>query len=216
MAEGIIIATDRPSSPRDELIKGLWRENPVFVQVLGMCPTLAVTNTAENALAMGLATLFVLSCSAAIISAARKLIPNQVRIATFVLVIATFVTVVDYLMQAIDLDLHAALGAFIALIVVNCLILGRMEAFAARHTPGLAVLDAIGMGLGFTWALLCLGALREVLGFGSLFGTPLFPASFQPWTVMVLPSGGFFVLALWLLIFGRIARARTANTEVRR
>ena len=206
MAE-IIIATDRPSSPRDELIKGLWRENPVFVQVLGMCPTLAVTNTAENALAMGLATLFVLSFSAAIISAGRTLIPNQVRIATFVLVIATFVTVVDYLIQAIDLDLHAALGAFIALIVVNCLILGRMEAFAARHTPTVAVLDAIGMGLGFTWALLCLGVVREVLGFGTLFGLSLFPASFQPWTVMVLPSGGFFVLALWLLIFSRIARS---------
>jgi len=180
-----------------------------------MCPTLAVTNTAENALAMGLATLFVLSCSAVIISAARRLIPHQVRIATFVLVIAMFVTVVDYLMQAIDLDLHAALGAFIALIVVNCLILGRMEAFAARHPPGAAWLDAVGMGLGFTWALLCLGALREVLGFGTLFGASLFPSWFQPWTVMVLPSGGFFVLALWLLIFGRITRARAAQAATR-
>ena len=211
MAE--IIATDRRTASPDELLKGLWRENPVFVQVLGMCPTLAVTNTAENALAMGLATLFVLSFSAAIISAVRTLIPGQVRIATFVLVIATFVTVVDYLIQAIDLDLHAALGAFIALIVVNCLILGRMEAFASRNTPGVAVLDAIGMGLGFTWALLCLGVLREVLGFGTLFGVALFPAAFQPWTIMVLPSGGFFVLALWLLIFGRISRAPNAISE---
>jgi electron transport complex protein RnfE len=185
----------------DEFIKGLWRENPVFVQVLGMCPVLAVSNTARNALAMGLATLFVMVMSNAVISSFRRFIPKQVRIATYILVIASFVTVVDYLIQAISLDLHKALGAFISLIVVNCLILGRAEAFASKNSVTHSILDGLGMGIGFTFALLCLGAVREVLGSGSLFGLPLFHETFQPWVVMILPSGGFFTLAGWLLVF---------------
>jgi len=204
-----IIASDRAPST-DEFIKGLWRENPVFVQVLGMCPVLAVTNSGANALAMGLATTFVLVLSNTLVSALRSFIPKQVRIATFILIIATFVTVVDYLIQAISLDIHRALGAFISLIVVNCLILGRAEAFASRNTLGRSILDGLGMGVGFTFALLCLGGVREILGSGTLFGVALFPANFQPWIVMILPSGGFFTLALWLLLFNRLKARRAA------
>jgi electron transport complex protein RnfE len=134
-----------------------------------------------------------------------------VRIATYILVIATFVTIVDYAIAAISLDLHRALGAFISLIVVNCLILGRAEAFASRHPIGASILDALGMGLGFSLALASLGAVREILGSGSLFGVPLFHEGFQGWVVMLLPSGGFFTLAGWLLVFEawRVRRERS-------
>lgn len=198
----------------DEFIKGLWRENPVFVQVLGMCPVLAVSNSAINALSMGLATTFVIVLSNTLVSTLRHAIPKQVRIATFILIIATFVTVVDYLIQAISLDIHRALGAFISLIVVNCLILGRAEAFASRNGVGRSILDGLGMGVGFTFALLCLGGVREILGNGTFFGVPVFPNGFQPWIVMILPSGGFFTLALWLLLFNRL-RARQAERQTR-
>ncbi|MGL4564912.1 MAG: electron transport complex subunit RsxE [Halioglobus sp.] len=195
----------------DDFIKGLWRENPVFVQVLGMCPVLAVSNSGINALAMGLATTFVLVLSNALVSALRDFIPRQVRIATFILIIATFVTVVEYLIQAISLELHRALGAFISLIVVNCVILGRAEAFASKHGVGRSILDGLGMGLGFTFGLLCLGGARELLGNGSLFGLALLPAGFQPWIVMILPSGGFFTLALWLLLFNHLKSRSPAD-----
>jgi electron transport complex protein RnfE len=205
-------------SGTDEFIKGLWRENPVFVQVLGMCPVLAVTNTAVNALAMGLATLFVLVMSNIVVASLRRFIPRQVRIATFILIIATFVTVVEYLIQAISLELHKALGAFISLIVVNCLILGRAEAFASKNGVVRSVLDGLGMGLGFVFALFCLGSVREVLGSGTLFGVQLFHDRFQNWVMMILPSGGFFTLAGWLLVFSaaksRRARARALDDEV--
>jgi electron transport complex protein RnfE len=194
------------TTPTDEFLKGLWRDNPVFVQVLGMCPVLAVSNTAMNALAMGLATMFVLVSSNIVISLLRKYIPKQVRIATFILVIATFVTVVDYAIQAISLDLHKALGAFISLIVVNCLILGRAEASASKNRLGRSVLDGLGMGIGFTLALFCLGAVREIFGSGSLFGVSLFHEGFQDWVMMILPSGGFFTLALWVLVFNKVKR----------
>ena len=196
----------------DEFIKGLWRENPVFVQVLGMCPVLAVSNSAINALSMGLATTFVIVLSNTLVSTLRRVIPKQVRIATFILIIATFVTVVDYLIQAISLDIHRALGAFISLIVVNCLILGRAEAFASRNSVGRSILDGLGMGVGFTFALLCLGGVREILGNGTLFGVAVFPDGFQPWIVMILPSGGFFTLALWLLLFNRL-RSKQAERQ---
>ena len=185
----------------NDFIRGLWKENPVFVQVLGMCPTLAVSNTAINALAMGLATTFVLLMSSTLVSLFRKFIPKQVRIATYILIIATFVTVVEYLIQAVSIELHKALGAFISLIVVNCIILGRAEAFASKNTVGKAFLDALGMGVGFTFALLCLGAVREILGSGAIFGLPVLGERFEPWVVMILPSGGFFTLAGWLLLF---------------
>jgi electron transport complex protein RnfE len=201
----------QPTTGTDEFVKGLWKENPVFIQVLGMCPVLAVSNTARNALAMGLATLFVLVMSNTVVSLLRNFIPKQVRIATYILVIASFVTVVDYLIQAISLDLHKALGAFISLIVVNCLILGRAEAFASKNTVGRSILDGLGMGLGFVFALFCLGAVREIFGSGSLFGIDLFHEGFQDWVVMILPSGGFFALAGWLLLFNRLKRREVAS-----
>ncbi len=193
-------AKESPQS-METFIKGLWRENPVFVMLLGMCPVLAVTNSVINALAMGAATTFVLVMSSTLVSLLRKLIPKQVRIASFVLIIATFVTVVDYLLQAISLEVHQALGAFIALIVVNCIILGRAEAFAFKNPVGRSILDALGMGLGFTVACFCLGFVRELLGSGTFAGIPVFGDRFEPWTVMILPGGAFFVLGSWLLLF---------------
>jgi electron transport complex protein RnfE len=185
----------------DVFIKGLWKDNPVFVQVLGMCPVLAVSNTAMNALAMGLATAFVLLMSNTLVSSLRNFIPKQVRIACYILIIATFVTITDYVIQAISIDLHKNLGAFISLIVVNCLILSRAEAFASKNGIKDSVMDALGMGIGFTFALFCLGAVREILGNGSFFGIEIFPDAFQEWIIMILPAGGFFTLAIWLLIF---------------
>lgn len=202
---------ERP--PTDEFIKGLWRDNPVFVQVLGMCPVLAVSNTAMNALAMGLATAFVLLMSNILVSSLRNFIPKQVRIASYILIIATFVTITDYAIQAISVDLHKALGAFISLIVVNCLILSRAEAFASKNTIGKSILDALGMGVGFTFALLCLGAVREIFGNGTIFNFPVFPDGFQNWIVMILPAGGFFTLAIWLLIFNIAKERKEASLE---
>ncbi|MCB2153254.1 electron transport complex subunit E [bacterium] len=192
----------------DEFIKGLWRENPVFVALLGMCPTLAVTNSVINALAMGMATTFVLLMSSVMVSLVRKWIPKQVRIASFILIIATFVTVVDYLIQAISLEIYNALGAFIALIVVNCIILGRAEAFASKNSVGRSILDALGMGIGFTIACLSLGVVREILGNGTFAGVPILGSHFEPWVVMVLPGGAFFVLGGWLLLFNWMRERR--------
>ena len=204
-----------PADAYAEFIKGIWKENPVFVAVLGMCPTLAVTNSAINALAMGGATLFVLVCSSVMISLLRKLIPKQVRISTFIIIIATFVTVADLGLQALAPTVHRALGAFISLIVVNCLILGRQEAFASRRPVGLSALDALGMGLGFALALFSLGALREILGSGSLFGVSLFGPHFEPWVIMILPPGGFLMLGMLLLVFAAVAEARTRRQRER-
>ncbi len=185
----------------DTFLKGLWRQNPVFIFLLGMCPVLAVTNTVINSLAMGVATTFVLFMSTFIVSCIRKIVPKEVRIPTFIVIIATFVTMVEYAIQAISLELYDNLGAFIALIVVNCLIMGRAEAFASKNTLGRTMLDALGMGIGFTFALLCLGVVREILGSGSFMGIDLFGEHFQPWAIMILPPGAFLVLAGWLLVF---------------
>ena len=192
----------------DEFMEGIWRQNPLFVMVLGLCPALAVTVSAVNALSMGLATTFVLTCSCVLVSLLRKLIPKEVRIATYIVIIATFVTVVDYLIQAFSLALHDALGAFIQLIVVNCIILGRAEAHASKNPVLPTLINALGMSAGFTIGLFALGAVREILGAGAFFGVPLFGPDFQPWVVMVLPPGGFFVLGAWLLIFAALARRR--------
>jgi electron transport complex protein RnfE len=143
-----------------------------------------------------------------VVSLIRRIVPSQVRIVTFILVIATFVTIVDYVIQAISLQLHRSLGAFISLIVVNCLILGRAEAFASKHGVGRSMLDALGMGIGFTLALLCLGGVRELLGNGSLFGVRMFGDQYQEWTVMMLPPGGFFALAAWLLLLNWLGQRR--------
>jgi len=208
--------TSRPGqadNPSIELLaRGIWHDNPVFVMVLGMCPVLAVSNSVINALAMGLATLFVLVASGALISMLRRFIPKQVRIATYIVIIATFVTIVDYTIQAISLDLYNALGAFIQLIVVNCIILGQAESFASRNRLLPSVINGVGMGSGFTIALVCIGAVRELLGNGSLLGFDLLGPQFQPWVIMILPPGGFFVLGGWLLLF---AWLRERKGEVR-
>lgn len=209
------MADPRKSEPLtlETFTQGLWKENPVFVMLLGLCPVLAVTNTAMNALAMGLATLFVLVCSGALVSLLRNVIPKQVRIASYIIIIATFVTIADYSIQAISLDLYNALGAFIQLIVVNCIILGRAEAYASKNTLGKAVINAVGMGLGFTFALLCLGVVREILGSGTLFGAQVFGDAFQPWAIFVLPPGGFFVLAFWLILFSYFRQRKERRTK---
>ena len=200
----------------DEFMEGIWRQNPVFVMVLGMCPVLAVSVSAVNALSMGLATMFVLVCSCGLVSLIRKIVPKEVRIATYIVIIATFVTVVDYVIQAVSLALYDALGAFIQLIVVNCIILGRAEAHASKTPPAPAMVNALGMGIGFTIGLLALGCVREILGAGTLFGISLFGAGFQPWVVMVLPPGGFFVLGAWLLLFAALERRKQRKlAEVR-
>lgn len=203
-------------SRMDEFMEGIWKQNPVFVMVLGMCPTLAVTVSTINALSMGLATAFVLIASCGLISLMRNIIPKEVRIATYIVIIATFVTAVDYIIQAISLALYDALGAFIQLIVVNCIILGRAEAHASKNPPLAAMANAAGMGAGFTVGLLALGTVREILGAGSLLGVSLFGAQFQPWVIMLLPPGGFFVLGSWLLFFAWLERRkqRRLNGEV--
>ena len=197
----------------EEFVKGLWRENPVFVQVLGMCPTLAVSNSAINALAMLSATIFVLVGSSFIISLLRNVIPSQVRMSTYIAIIATFVTVADFTLQAVALSVHRELGAFIALIVVNCIILGRAEAYANKNPVKQSVADAIGMGLGFGIALFCLGSIREILGNGTFFGKSLFGPHFEPWVIMILPPGGFLMLGFWLLTFAAVKEARRKRAE---
>lgn len=199
------------SLAREDLLRGIWKENPTLVLTLGMCPTLAVTNSVANGLVMGIATTVVLCASCVFASMLRRAIPNQVRIATFVLIIATFVTVVDYLLAALVPVIHKALGAFIALIVVNCIILGRAEAFASQNGVWRSVLDGVGMGLGFCLALVMLGAVREVLGSGSLLGIDLFGQRYQDWVIMVLPSGGFFTFGFWLLFFNWWKKRRLAK-----
>ena len=188
-------------SHKDSFVNGIWKENPVFVQVLGMCPALAITNSVENAIAMSCAVMFVLVMSNMLVSILRKGVPKEVRIAVFILIIATFVTVVDYAVKAISVPIYKAMGPFIALIVVNCIILSRAEAFSSKNGVLKSILDGLGMGIGFTIALLCMGGVREILGSGTFLGYPLFGANFQPWVIFVLPSGGFFTLGGWLFIF---------------
>lgn len=208
-------ASASPTETMQAFTNGLWKQNPVFVQVLGMCPTLAITNSVRNAIAMGLATTFVLASSGGLVSMVRKLVPKQVRIATYILIIATSVTVVDYLVKAISISVYKALGPFIPLIVANCIILERSEAFAAKNAVGKSVLDGLGMGLGFTFALSCLGTVREVLGAGTFLGFSLFGPNFEPWVLFLLPPGGFISLAIWLLTF-TVWRQRSARRKLER
>jgi len=192
-------------------MRGVWRENPVLVQALGLCPTLAVTNSVANSLAMGIATFFVLLGSSVLVSSVRKWVPGEVRISTYILIIATFVTVADLSLAAIVPDIHKALGAFIALIVVNCMILGRQEAFSSRNTVARSALDAVGTGAGFMIALLFMGGIREILGKGSFLGFSLFGPHFEPWVVMILPPGGFLTLGIILLVMSWWQRRREAR-----
>jgi len=198
-------AADNAAWP--EFVKGLWRENPVFIAVLGLCPAMAVTNSLVNALVMGLATTFVLIGSSTLVSLLRKIIPRQVRISIYIIIIATFVTSVDFILAALMPAEHKRLGAFISLIVVNCLILGRQEAFASKRRIWPALADAVGMSAGFTLALAMVGAIREILGAGSLLGYPLFGANFEPWVIMILPPGGFLVMGVLLWLFAELKQA---------
>jgi electron transport complex protein RnfE len=161
-----------------------------------MCPTLAVTNSAINGFSMGLAVVFVLVCSGLIISSFRKLIPREVRIATFTIIIASFVTIIDYFFKANYPSISKALGPYVPLIVVNCIILGRQEAFTSKNPPLLSLVDALGMGAGFTGALIILGSIRELLGSGSIFGLRVLGGSFRPWVIMILPPGAFLTLGI--------------------
>jgi len=180
--------------------RGIWGENPVLIHMLGLCPALAVTNTVENSLAMGLATFFVLMCSSILVSSIKRFIPSEVRISTYILIIATFVTVADMSLAAIVPEVHKSLGAFIALIVVNCMILGRQEAFASKNPIGRSALDAAGTGVGFLIAMVMIGTVREVIGMGSFLNIPLFGPDYEKWVVMILPPGGFLTLG-GILIF---------------
>ena len=193
--------------------KGIWQENAVFKLLLGMCPVLAVTTSAENGLGMGLATTFVLVCSNIVVALMRKVIPSGVRIPAFIIIIATFVTVVQLCMEAWVYDLYQALGIFIPLIVVNCLILGRAEAFASKNPVSRSAADGLGMGLGFTLALFMLGAVREIFGSGAILGFDLFGASYQPILLMILPPGAFITLGLLLALMSRMSRVKSKKPQ---
>lgn len=179
----------------ERLYNGIFKENPTFVMMLGMCPTLAVTTSATNGLGMGLSTLAVLVSSNLIISLVRNIIPDKVRIPGYIVIVATLVTIVQFMMQGFTPALYTSLGIYIPLIVVNCIILGRAEAYASKNNPVLSLLDGLGMGLGFTIALTIIGAFRELLGGGSIFGKVLIPEAYNI-SIFVLAPGGFFVLSL--------------------
>lgn len=179
---------------------GLVKENPIFFQLLGMCPTLAVTTSAMNGLGMGLATTAVLICANIVISLMKNMIPAKIRIPIFIVIIASFVTVVGMLMEGFVPALYKSLGLFIPLIVVNCLILARAEAFAFKNSIADSLLDGLGMGIGFTGALVLLGAIRELFGAGTIFGATIFGAAYKPALIMILPPGGFLTLGLLLAI----------------
>jgi electron transport complex protein RnfE len=189
---------------KQNFIKGIIKENPVFVMLLGMCPTLGVTSTAFNGLGMGVATLFVLLMSNMVVSLVKSQIPDKVRIPAFIIIIASFVTIVEMVLEAFIPFLYEQLGIFIPLIVVNCLILGRAEAFASKNNLWSSILDALGMGIGFIIALTSLGALRELLGNGSLFGWTFVPEDANTFILFILPPGAFIALAYLSLVFNRL------------
>ena len=187
---------------------GLFTENPTFMQLLGMCPTLAVTTSLKNGVGMGLSAAAVLVCSNFLISLLRKVIPGKVRIAAYIVIIAAFVTLIDLSLQAYLPELASSLGLFIPLIVVNCIILARAEAFASKNGPLLSAVDGLGMGLGFTGALSIISAVREILGAGSIWGITLFSKPVEPMVIMILPPGGFIVLGLLVGTISFIVRKR--------
>lgn len=187
---------------REDFMAGVLSNNPIFGQFLGLCPTLAVTNSVKNGVVMAVATAFVLIGSNVFIAALKKWIPNEVRISAYILVIATFVTIVDLLVNALVPEVYNLIGAFIALIVVNCIILGRAEAFANKNTVWRSFLDGVGNSIGFAGVLLMMCSVREVLGNGTFLNIRVMPTGFEPWVIMVLPPGGFFTIAMYLFIFG--------------
>ena len=196
-----------------ELTKGIFKENPVFIIMLGMCPTLGVTTQVFNAIGMGAGVIFVLLCSNIIISLLRKVIPDSIRIPSYIVIIASLVTIVQMVVQAYMPELYSALGAFLSLIVVNCIILARAESFAFKHTPVASAVDGIGMGLGFTIALTLLGAVRELLGAGSIFGLSLFGASYQPALLFILPPGAFLTLGFLMALFNKVVKKKVSKEK---
>ena len=197
----------------DRIHNGIVKENPAFILMLGMCPTLAVTTSAINGLGMGLSSLVVLAISNVVISLLRKMIPDEVRLPAFIVIVASFVTVVELLMEAYMESLYAALGIYIPLIVVNCIILGRAEAYASKNPPLLSLFDGLGMGLGFTIALVIIGSIRELLGAGSIFGIAL-PGNFEPIAFFVRAPGAFLVLAIVVAIMNAIGIKSRVNKVV--
>ncbi|NCO63383.1 MAG: electron transport complex subunit E [Flavobacteriales bacterium] len=189
---------------KQNFLKGIIKENPIFVMLLGMCPTLGVTSSAFNGLGMGVATAFVLLMSNIVVSLVKNLIPSKVRIPAFIIIIASFVTIVEMILEAFVPFLYEQLGIFIPLIVVNCIILGRAEAFASKNNVLSSVIDALGMGLGFTMALTALGSFREILGNGSLFGLSFVPDDANTFILFILPPGAFIALAYLTVIFNKL------------
>ena len=197
----------------ERIYNGIIKENPAFILMLGMCPTLAVTTSAINGLGMGLSSLVVLAISNVVISLLRKVIPDEVRLPAFIVIVASFVTVVELLMEAYMESLYASLGIYIPLIVVNCIILGRAEAYASKNPPLLSLFDGLGMGLGFTVALVIIGSVRELLGAGSIFGIAL-PGNFEPIAFFVRAPGAFLVLAVVVAIMNAVGIKNRANKVV--
>lgn len=200
------------SKALERLFNGIIKENPTFVLILGMCPTLAVTTCAINGLGMGLTTTAVLIMSNILISLLRKIIPDGVRIPAFIVIIASFVTVVELLLEAYIPSLYEALGIYIPLIVVNCIILGRAEAYASKSNVLLSAFDGLGMGLGFTCSLTIIGMIREILGSGKIFDVRILPASYEPLTIFILAPGAFFVLASLIAIMNKIKLSKGKDT----
>ena len=200
----------------ERIYNGIWKENPIFVQMLGLCPTLAVTTSAINGLGMGLSTTAVLVAANVLIAALRNVIPEGVRLPGEIVVVASLVTVVDMLMEGFTPALYSALGIYIPLIVVNCIILGRAEAYAMKNGPLLSAMDGIGMGLGFTIALVCIGSLREILGAGTIFGIKVTPAGFEPISIFILAPGAFFVLSILTALQNKLKAPSATNGSVKK
>lgn len=198
----------KANSPLERLYNGIIKENPTFVLVLGMCPTLAVTTSATNGVGMGLTTTVVLALSNLFISLLRKVIPDGVRMPAYIVVVASFVTMVELLLEGFIPSLYSALGIYIPLIVVNCIILGRAESYASKNGPVSSLFDGVGMGLGFTLSITILGAFRELIGAGKLFGAQVMPAAYEPATIFILAPGAFFVLAFIAAVRNKMGEKR--------
>lgn len=205
----------KETRPIDDFLTPIWKESPTFVQMLGMCPTMAVTNTVINGFSMGVTTTFVLVGSAFFVSMFRKYVPGEVRLTTSILVIAAFTSLADMFVAALAPSIYKALGAFIALIVSNCILLARMEVFAQKRPVGRSVLDSLGTGIGFTLGLSMVASIREILGNGSFAGFSLFGPHFQPWLIFMLPPGGFMTLGIRLLVLSAIRTRRKGERRVR-
>ena len=195
----------------ERIYNGVWKENPSFVQMLGLCPTLAVTTSATNGVGMGLSTTAVLVAANFLVSALRNVIPEKLRLPGEIVVVASLVTIVDMLMEGFTPDLYSALGIYIPLIVVNCIILGRAEAYAMKNPPLISAFDGIGMGLGFTVALIFIGGIRELLGAGTIFGITVTPASYTPISIFILAPGAFFVLSILTALQNKLKAPSATN-----